>query len=160
MDLVQAVILALIQGVTEFLPVSSSAHLILPSQVLGWPDQGVAFDVAVHLGTLMAVVAYFFADIRRVVAGTFTGMQQRQVNADLQLGINVVIATIPAVIIGGVFSDFIEDNLRSSFVIACTTIIFGLLLWASDNTKQLNKEESAITWRIFTPPTSRSARHS
>lgn len=148
MDVVQAVVLALIQGLTEFLPVSSSAHLILPSQVLGWPDQGVAFDVAVHLGTLMAVVAYFFADIRRVVAGTFTGMQQRQVNADVQLGINVVIATIPAVIIGGLFSDFIEDNLRSSFVIACTTIIFGLLLWASDNTKHLNKEESAITWRI------------
>ena len=68
MDLFQAVVLALIQGLTEFLPVSSSAHLILPSQVLGWPDQGAAFDVAVHLGTLTAVVAYFFADIRRAIS--------------------------------------------------------------------------------------------
>ncbi len=58
-----AIILALLQGLTEFLPVSSSAHLILPSQLLGWPDQGIAFDVAVHLGTLLAVVLYFRQDL-------------------------------------------------------------------------------------------------
>lgn len=148
MDVVQAVVLALIQGLTEFLPVSSSAHLILPSQVLGWPDQGPAFDVAVHLGTLTAVVVYFFADIRRVVVGFFAGLQQGKMNADVQLGINIVIATIPAVIVGGLFNDFIESNLRSSFVIACTTIIFGLLLWASEKKGTLDKEESQITWRI------------
>ena len=67
--IVQALILAIIQGLTEFLPVSSSAHLILPSQLLGWPDQGQAFDVAVHLGTLMAVVTYFNHDIRRMLGG-------------------------------------------------------------------------------------------
>jgi undecaprenyl-diphosphatase len=148
MDLYQAVILALIQGLTEFLPVSSSAHLILPSQVLGWPDQGAAFDVAVHLGTLTAVVAYFIADIRRVVTGFFSGVQQRQMNADVQLGVNIIIATIPAVIIGGLFNHFIEENLRSSFVIACTTIIFGLLLWASEKQGSLNKEEHHLTWRL------------
>ena len=148
MDVVQAIILAVIQGLTEFLPVSSSAHLILPSQVLGWPDQGAAFDVAVHLGTLVAVVTYFFADIRRVVVGFFTGIQQGKLNADVQLGINIVIATIPAVIIGGLFNGFIETNLRSSFVIACTTIIFGLLLWASEKKGTLSKGEAEITWKI------------
>lgn len=148
MDLFQAVVLALIQGLTEFLPVSSSAHLILPSQVLGWPDQGAAFDVAVHLGTLTAVVAYFFADIRRVVTGFFSGVQQRQMNPDVQLGVNIVIATVPAVVVGGLFHEFIETNLRSSFVIACTTIIFGLLLWASEKQGSLNKQEHQMNWHL------------
>ncbi|MBA53384.1 MAG: undecaprenyl-diphosphatase [Pseudomonadales bacterium] len=130
--IIQALILAVIQGLTEFLPVSSSAHLILPSQLLGWPDQGQAFDVAVHVGTLMAVVTYFNHDIRRMLGGMVTGMQTRQMNQDLSLAFAVVIGTIPAVVFGGLFSGFIEENLRSSFVIALTTIIFGLLLWASD----------------------------
>ena len=73
----QAVILAIVQGLTEFLPISSSAHLILPSQVLGWPDQGLAFDVAVHVGTLLAVIWYFKTDIRQLIKGfintTFLG---------------------------------------------------------------------------------------
>ena len=63
MSILQVVVLALIQGLTEFLPVSSSAHLILPSKLLDWPDQGIAFDVAVHVGTLMAVVCYYFSDL-------------------------------------------------------------------------------------------------
>jgi len=130
--IVQALVLAVIQGLTEFLPVSSSAHLILPSQVLGWPDQGAAFDVAVHLGTLMAVVAYFNHDIRRMLTGMVSGIQTRAMNQDLHLAIAVVVGTIPAVIFGGLFNDFIEENLRSSFVIAITTIVFGLLLWVSD----------------------------
>lgn len=146
MDLYQAVMLALIQGLTEFLPVSSSAHLILPSQVLGWPDQGAAFDVAVHLGTLTAVVAYFFADLRRILTGFTSGVQQRHMNADVQLGLNIVIATIPAVIVGGLFHEFIETHLRSGFVIAFTTIIFGLLLWASEKAGSLDKQENQMTW--------------
>ncbi|MCP5015211.1 MAG: undecaprenyl-diphosphate phosphatase [Ketobacter sp.] len=133
MDIIlQALVLAIIQGLTEFLPVSSSAHLILPSQVLGWPDQGQAFDVAVHLGTLMAVVTYFNHDIRRMLGGMVTGVQTRSMNQDLNLAFAVIIGTIPAVIFGGLFSDFIEMNMRTSFVIACTTVVFGLLLWASD----------------------------
>ena len=132
MDWFQAVILALIQGLTEFLPVSSSAHLILPSQLFGWPDQGLAFDVAVHLGTLIAVVTYFRQDIIAVVQGLLSAAQTRKMNTEAQLGISVVIGTIPAVIIGFLFKDFIEDNLRSGLVIAITTIFFGLLLWQAD----------------------------
>ncbi len=132
MDWLQAVILALIQGLTEFLPVSSSAHLILPSQLLGWPDQGLAFDVAVHLGTLIAVVTYFRDDIASVIQGLLKTWQTREMNTEAQLGFAVVIGTIPAVIIGFLFKDFIELNLRSGLVIAFTTIFFGLLLWQAD----------------------------
>lgn len=132
MDWFQAVVLALIQGLTEFLPVSSSAHLILPSQILGWPDQGLAFDVAVHLGTLVAVVAYFRQDIISVVQGFLTMGSERRMNPEARLGLAVFVGSLPAVVIGFLGKDFIEANLRSSFVIACTTIIFGLALWYAD----------------------------
>ena len=69
MDFIQLLILAIIQGVTEFLPISSSGHLILPSAVLGWPDQGLAFDLAVHFGSLIAVITYFFRDIKQILTG-------------------------------------------------------------------------------------------
>ena len=95
MDWFQAVILALIQGLTEFLPVSSSAHLILPSQLFGWPDQGLAFDVAVHLGTLIAVVTYFRQDIAAVIQGLLSAAQTKKINTEAQLGISLVIGTIP-----------------------------------------------------------------
>jgi len=133
MDWFQAVFLALIQGLTEFLPVSSSAHLILPSQILGWQDQGIAFDVAVHLGTLIAVVLYFRADVLSITGGSIKAIQQRQTNEHFLMGVAVVIGTIPAVIMGGLFHDFISQELRSVWVIACTTLIFGVLLWAADS---------------------------
>ena len=77
MEFVQALLLALIQGITEFLPISSSAHLILPAQLLGWEDQGLAFDVAVHLGTLVAVVVYFRADLRAMASAWFYAQRRR-----------------------------------------------------------------------------------
>ncbi|WP_304439759.1 undecaprenyl-diphosphate phosphatase, partial [Alcanivorax sp. HI0083] len=108
MDWFQALVLALIQGLTEFLPISSSAHLILPSQILGWPDQGLAFDVAVHLGTLLAVMVYYRRDLVAMVGGAGVAVQQRQMNDDLKLGLLVVLATIPAVAFGFLGDDFIE----------------------------------------------------
>ena len=93
MDNVQALILALVQGLTEFLPISSSAHLILPARMFGWPDQGLAFDVAVHLGTLLAVVAYYRRDLWAMTRGAGDGVMQRRMNPDLRLGLLVVLAT-------------------------------------------------------------------
>lgn len=132
MDWFQALVLALLQGFTEFLPISSSAHLILPSQVLGWPDQGLAFDVAVHLGTLMAVMTYYRRDLLAMIGGAGTALKQRTMNDDLKLGLLVVLATIPAVVFGFLGADWIEQELRSALVIAITTLVFGILLWASD----------------------------
>lgn len=126
------VFLALIQGLTEFLPISSSAHLILPSQLLGWPDQGLAFDVAVHVGTLIAVVGYFRNDILKLAFAWFQHGFNKTGNQDSRLAWWIILATIPAVIAGLLLDDFIETHLRSIEVIAYATIGFGVLLWLAD----------------------------
>ncbi|MEH6550221.1 MAG: undecaprenyl-diphosphate phosphatase [Pseudomonadales bacterium] len=132
MDAVQAIVLALVQGLTEFLPISSSAHLILPSAVLGWPDQGLAFDVAVHVGSLLAVVAYFYRDIWSISSAWCGSLVGRGTNEQSQLGWAVIIGTIPAGLAGILLNGWIEANLRSVSVIATATIGFGLLLWWAD----------------------------
>lgn len=126
------VFLALIQGLTEFLPISSSAHLILPSQVLSWPDQGLAFDVAVHVGTLIAVVGYFWRDIYLILKDWIAALLGASATANSRLGWWVILATIPAVLVGLCFDGYIEAHFRSIEVIAYTTIGFGVLLWLSD----------------------------
>jgi len=123
-----AFFLALIQGLTEFLPISSSAHLILPSAVFGWPDQGLAFDVAVHFGSLGAVILSLRLEIQRVATGMLVGMGRRYPR-HARLGWLIGLATLPAVMSGLLAKDFIETTLRSELVIAIATISFGLLLW-------------------------------
>ena len=131
MDFLQLLILAIIQGITEFLPISSSGHLILPSAVFGWPDQGLAFDLAVHFGSLIAIITYFNRDIRQILSawfGSFTG----PTSDDSRLGWCIIVATIPAGVAGFLLDDWIELNLRSVVVIASTTIIFGVVLGVAD----------------------------
>ncbi len=125
----EAVILAIIQGLTEFLPISSSAHLILPSQLLGFPDQGLAFDVAVHVGTLFAVLLYFRHELQPLTKAFFHSFATRQLDDNARLAWGVIIGTIPAGLIGLLANDFIETNLRSTQVIAITTLIFAPLLY-------------------------------
>ena len=112
MDNVQALILALVQGLTEFLPISSSAHLILPAQMFGWPDQGLAFDVAVHVGTLVAVMAYYRRDLLAMLGGAGQAVSQRRMNPDLKLALLVGLATVPAVVFGFLGDDWIARELR------------------------------------------------
>lgn len=126
MDWWQAVILALVQGLTEFLPVSSSAHLILVPELLGWADQGLAFDVMVHVGTLVAVMFYFRRDIWNMALAWFGSLAGRH-NEHSRLAWFVIMATIPACVFGLLANHF-EEYLRSPLVIAATTIGFGLLL--------------------------------
>ena len=132
MDWLQIIVLSLIQGLTEFLPISSSAHLILPAQLTDWPDQGLAFDVGVHFGTLIAVVAYFRNELWAMGKSGLTYPAHREYTHDIDLLLKLALATLPVVIIGFLAKDFIEANLRSILVIAITTIGFGLLLWWSD----------------------------
>ncbi len=127
------VILSVIQGLTEFLPVSSSAHLILPSQLFLWPDQGLVFDVAVHVGTLIAVVGYFWRDIFSILRDWFGSLAGNAKTDNSRLGWWVILATLPAMIAGATLNNYIEANLRSIEVIAYTTIGFGVLLWFSDH---------------------------
>ncbi len=128
MTIEYAFFLALIQGLTEFLPISSSAHLILPSAVFGWADQGLAFDVAVHFGSLGAVILSLRVEIRRIATGMLVGFGRRYPR-HAKLGWLIGLATLPAVMSGLLAKDFIETTLRSELVIATATIGFGLLLW-------------------------------
>ncbi|MCF2950035.1 undecaprenyl-diphosphate phosphatase [Paraglaciecola aquimarina] len=147
MTLFEIIILAIIQGLTEFLPISSSAHLILPAEVLGWNNQGMAFDVAVHLGSLLAVMIYFRQDIWRLtLAWLSKGLSSKQ-SQDSKLAWWVILATIPAVLFGFLFKDLIEEYGRSALVIATTTIVFGLLLWYADKKATLAKNITHITWK-------------
>lgn len=130
MTLLQIVVLSLIQGLTEFLPVSSSAHLILGSKVFSWPDQGLVFDVATHLGTLFAVLVYFRQDIWNMIKPWLV-TKDRDEKAR-KLGIILVLASIPAIAAGGLLHAYIETALRDTRVIAVTTILFGFLLWWAD----------------------------
>ncbi len=143
----QAVVLAVLQGLTEFLPVSSSAHLILPSQLLGWPDQGLAFDVAVHVGTLLAVMFYFRTDIAKLTKGFFQSTFLRTPNQDGKMAWWIIIATMPAGFIGLCLNGFIEDHFRHVAVIASTTIIFGVFLLLADRRKNLVKQISEMPLR-------------
>ena len=145
MDLIQIIILSLLQGFTEFLPISSSAHLILPSKVLGWSDQGLAFDVATHIGTLAAVILYFRRDIISITQGWLTTGFSKRMNDNGRLAWAIVIATIPAGLVGLVYSDWIESNLRSTEVIAYSTIGFGLLLLAADRMASEHKDLVQMT---------------
>lgn len=146
MDILQAIWLAAIQGFTEFLPISSSAHLILPSQVLGWPDQGLAFDVAVHVGSFVAVVIYFRREIQQLVSGWVKSLGGPQ-TPESHLAWYIIIATVPASITGLIFGGFIEVHLRSMAVIAATTILFGLLLGWADYRYRGTKTIDQLTWK-------------
>ncbi len=128
----QALLLAFIQGLTEFLPISSSAHLILPAQLLGWTDQGVAFDIAVHLGSLLAVLLYFREALYQLLIGSLRALAQRQMNADAQLVLQLGVATLPVAVAGILLKDLVEGQFRSVPVIAAATIGFGLLLALAD----------------------------
>ena len=130
MTLIQIIVLSLIQGLTEFLPVSSSAHLILGSKVFDWPDQGLVFDVATHLGTLFAALVYFRKDIWQMLVpwlGKGKGDETSR-----KLGVTLLIASIPAIVAGGLLHGWIEAVLRDVRIIAYATIGFGLLLWWAD----------------------------
>ena len=147
MSLFEIIILAIIQGLTEFLPISSSAHLILPSEVLGWHNQGLAYDVAVHVGSLLAVLIYLRADVARLLMAWFAQGFTKQQSADSKLAWWIIVATIPAVILGFLLKDFIEVYARSALVIATTTIVFGLLLWYADKKASMHKSIEHITWK-------------
>lgn len=132
MALWHLILLALVQGVTEFLPVSSSAHLILVPRLTGIADQGVALDVALHIGTLGAVVLYFRADVARALSGT-AGLFRKRWGPDERLAAGLAIATVPVVLAGLILKvTGTADLLRSVEVIGWATVLFGALLWWFD----------------------------
>ena len=132
MSFIHLIVLAVIQGITEFLPISSSGHLVLVPRVIGWPDQGLAIDVAVHVGSLLAVMTYFFRDILSILKGVpilFVDVHHK----DSRLVLNLLIATAPILVVGGAFQLIgIMDAFRSISVIGATMLGFGILLYVAD----------------------------
>jgi undecaprenyl-diphosphatase len=147
MDMLHVIWLALLQGLTEFLPISSSAHLILLPQLMDWSDQGLAFDVSVHLGTLCAVLLYFRRDLVVMTRDWLGSLWHRKLTPDARLAWAVIWGTVPAGLAGFLFADSIEQHLRSPLVIAATTILFGALLWWADTHRKESRDEHGLGWR-------------
>ncbi|MEZ5667394.1 MAG: undecaprenyl-diphosphate phosphatase [Alphaproteobacteria bacterium] len=138
MDIIQVIVLALVQGATEYLPISSSGHLVVTSQILGWPDQGLTFDIAVHVGTLAAVLVYFWRDVGRMAYGLVSPLLGRA-GAESRLVWNVIVGTLPLVAAGYALAKvnesdpaFINQTLRDPVVIGAASIGFGIVLWLAD----------------------------
>ena len=143
MDIIQALSLALLQGLTEFLPISSSAHLILLPILLGWEDQGLAFDVAVHIGTLTAVVAFYRKDIVQIIKAWSASLAGKGITDDSKLAWYVILGTIPVGLVGISLPDVVETTLRFPPVIAVSTVVFAILLWYSE--KQATELRTHVT---------------
>ncbi|MFN8589238.1 MAG: undecaprenyl-diphosphate phosphatase [Candidatus Eisenbacteria bacterium] len=141
----QAAVLGAVQGLTELLPVSSSAHLYLVPTLLGWKYEGLAFDVALHAGTLVALVVAFWRDWWTLVTDLFSPDAAKAREARTLWAL-LVVATIPAAIVGKLLDDLAEQHLRSLLLQAATLSVFGLLLWLSDRTKAKGADERSPGW--------------
>ena len=143
--------LAAVQGITEFLPVSSSAHLILVPKLTGWPDQGLLIDVAVHVGTLLAVILYFWKDNLAMISAIFQSFGQlsnrNPLNPEFWLMIKLVLATIPVLIAGYIVNRHLGNAFRSLEVIGWTTLCFALLLLIADKLSMTIREIDHITFK-------------
>jgi undecaprenyl-diphosphatase len=147
---IQSIVLAAVQGITEFLPVSSSGHLILVPKLTGWPDQGLAIDVAVHVGTLLAVMLYFWRDIGRITGALLLAggqiANQRPLDPEFGLLVKLIVATLPVVVAGYWVNEYLSDDiLRSVKIIGWTTLGFGLLLYFADKTNMTIRRLEHIT---------------
>ena len=144
MDFFQTILLALLQGITEFLPISSSAHLILPAELAGWPDQGLEFDIAVHLGSLAGVLAYFRRDCLAFAASGWRFVRIGERDDDLRLLLKIAAATVPIAVAGYGMYDFVQTRLRGIEPIAVATMLFAVVLWWADRRRGSG---TTLSWR-------------
>lgn len=147
MSVAQALILGLIQGLSEFLPVSSSAHLTLAPWLFGWPDPGLAFDVALHVGTLVAVLAFFQAQWIALIAAAWNIVVRRRVETEEERRvIFLIVATIPGAIAGLALEKYAESTFRDPKLIAIVLIVMGIVLWAVDRVAPQERPLAAMRW--------------
>lgn len=149
MDILQSVVLGIVQGITEFLPISSTAHLILTPLFLGWKDPGLTFDVALHVGTFLAVAAYFREDLGQMIRAGFTSLRRPNFAGDpyQRLAWLTVIGCVPAGVMGILFEDVIETTLRSPYVIAATLAGVALLLLLAEFVGKRERDVKHLTLR-------------
>ena len=148
MTVLQAVILGLVQGLAEFLPISSSAHLVLTPWVFGWSDPGLAFDVALHVGTLVAVLWYFRAEWVKLTKSAIEVITTRRLDTEEKRRfVYLVIATIPAAVGGVLLQDYAETTFRSPALMAVTLMVMGVVLWAVDRYAAQDRPLSSLSTR-------------
>jgi len=147
MLILQIIVLALIQGITEFLPISSSGHLLLVPAITGWPDQGVLTDVMVHMGSFLAVVVYFWKDCVNLLMGLLD-MARGRANAWGRLALLLILGTIPAVVAGVILDKlgFMDLVRQMPVIVAWNAIIFGILLYVCDRFGLSERRMSDMTW--------------
>jgi undecaprenyl-diphosphatase len=144
MDLLYIILLAFLQGLTEFLPISSSAHLALAPVILGVKDQGLAFDIAVHIGSLFAVMFYFRREVTAILADSYTHFAANQpASENSRLGLAILVATLPIVVAGGL-KTLLDIEFRSPVLIGVMSIFFGLVLWWADTKPRRTRKLSAF----------------
>ena len=142
---IQVVILAIVQGLTEFLPISSSGHLVLVPVFFGWTDQGLAFDVAVHFGSLLAVLIFFRSDIQALLRGGISVLGGNIATIESRMALGIALGTVPAALAGMVFAGWIEANLRSPVVIVFTLSGYAVLMMLADRFGRRSRAISSIT---------------
>jgi undecaprenyl-diphosphatase len=147
MTWLQVIVLAIVQGLTEFLPISSSGHLVLVPSAAGWADQGLAFDVAVHFGSLLAVCAYFRDDILALLRGGGQLLTLQSQTPESRMALAIGIGTIPAAIAGLALAGWIEANLRSPAVIVVTLSGYAIVMLLADRFGR--REKSVANVSIF-----------
>src|SRR5262249_43200143 len=146
MSIFQAIVFGAVQGLTEFLPVSSTAHLILLPWFMGWPDPGLTFDVALHLGTLVALLFYFRAEWFALITSALGLVQGRTETPDRKMAILIVGATIPAAIAGALLEKKVENAWRSPALIGLTLIVMALVLVVAEIAGRRKKALNDISW--------------
>jgi undecaprenyl-diphosphatase len=148
MTVFQALVLGILQGLAEFLPISSSAHLALAPWVFGWPDHGLAFDVALHVGTLIAVLWYFNQEWRNLALSAVRLARTRKAASDEDRRlIYLVIATIPGAIAGLLVEDYAESTFRNPMIIAPALMVMGVILWLVDRIAARDRSLSTMGWK-------------
>ncbi len=149
MSTIEAIILGLVQGLTEFLPVSSSGHLRIVPALFGWEDPGAAFTAVIQLGTMAAVVIYFWGDLWRIAGAWLASLRDptRRGDLDARLGWYLIVATVPIGLLGLAFKDQIETGARDLRLIATTLIVMGLVLLIAERVGRRTREISDLTPR-------------
>ena len=153
MTILQAIILGIVQGLTEFLPISSSGHLLIVPWLFNWhfllenPQLNKTFDVALHLGTFFSLIVYFWRDIGRLLAAWVQTITHRKLDSpEGKLAWLIIVSTIPAAIVGVAFEDVIVTRLGQPWMIAVLMIVFGLVMLLVDRTAKLDRDIDALTW--------------
>jgi len=148
MSFIQALVLGILQGLTEFLPVSSSAHLVLVPWILGWSEPEVTFDIVLHFGTVLAIAAVFWRDIIRLLVGFVNALlRPRDLTTDGRLALLLILSAIPAAFMGVVLNDFFEALFGSPRLVAVLLFVTGLILWFSERFATRRRALAALTWK-------------